>query len=130
MTSSATLCAAVLLCACVVSTHAQRAYTNKYDNLDLDKILSSKRLVNNYVQCLTDRKPCSPEGQELKRALPDAIKTKCAKCSESQKDKAIKVIRKMQKDYPQEWKTLMDKWDPSGKLMKEFEQEAQKRAQG
>lgn len=41
-------------------------YTTKYDNIDVDQILSSKRLVNNYVQCLLDKKPCSPEGAELR----------------------------------------------------------------
>lgn len=42
------------------------AYTTKYDNIDVDQILASKRLVNNYVQCMLDKKPCTPEGAELK----------------------------------------------------------------
>jgi hypothetical protein len=42
------------------------AYTTKYDNIDVDQILRSKRLVNSYVQCLLDKKPCTPEGAELK----------------------------------------------------------------
>lgn len=42
------------------------AYTTKYDNIDVDQVLASKRLVNNYVQCLLDKKPCSPEGSELR----------------------------------------------------------------
>lgn len=41
-------------------------YTNKYDNIDVDQVLASKRLVNNYVQCLLDKKPCTPEGAELR----------------------------------------------------------------
>lgn len=62
--------------------------------------------------------------------LPDAIKTRCAKCTDVQRDKAIKVVRKLQRDYPQEWKIITDKWDPKGNLMKEFEQELAKTKQG
>lgn len=39
----------------------------RYSNLDVDTILNSDRLVRNYVDCLLSRKPCSPEGKELKR---------------------------------------------------------------
>lgn len=42
------------------------AYTTKYDNIDIDQVLASKRLVNSYVQCLLDKKPCTPEGAELR----------------------------------------------------------------
>lgn len=41
-------------------------YTTKYDNIDVDQVLASKRLVNSYVQCLLDKKPCTPEGAELR----------------------------------------------------------------
>lgn len=45
---------------------AGSAYTTKYDNIDVDQVLASKRLVNNYVQCLLDKKPCTPEAAELR----------------------------------------------------------------
>ena len=39
----------------------------RYNTLDVDTILNNDRLVTNYVDCLLSRKPCSPEGKELKR---------------------------------------------------------------
>lgn len=39
----------------------------RYNNLNIDQILSSDRLVSNYVECLLSRKPCPPEGKDLKR---------------------------------------------------------------
>lgn len=39
----------------------------RYNNLNVDQILSSERLVTNYVECLLSRKPCPPEGKDLKR---------------------------------------------------------------
>lgn len=41
-------------------------YTTKYDNIDIDRILASKRLLTNYIKCLLDEGPCTAEGKELK----------------------------------------------------------------
>ena len=46
---------------------AQKAgYTNKYDSVDVDSILSNKRVLDNYIKCLMDKGACTPEGRELK----------------------------------------------------------------
>lgn len=45
---------------------AVEKYTTKYDNIDVDTIVSSRRLLQNYVNCLLDKGPCTPEGKELK----------------------------------------------------------------
>lgn len=42
------------------------AYSTKYDNFDVLSVLSSKRLVSNYGNCLLDRSPCTPQGKFLK----------------------------------------------------------------
>jgi Insect pheromone-binding family, A10/OS-D len=44
----------------------QDKYTEKYDTVDIDGILASDRLVNNYFNCLMVRGPCTPEGTELR----------------------------------------------------------------
>lgn len=45
----------------------RKLYSPRYDNLDIDTIFQSFRLVTNYVQCLTGKKACPPEGKDLKR---------------------------------------------------------------
>lgn len=55
-------------------------YTTKYDGVNLDEILKSERLLKNYINCLMDKGKCTPDGTELKRTLPDALKTGCSKC--------------------------------------------------
>nr|UYB00860.1 chemosensory protein [Nilaparvata lugens] len=100
---------------------ADDQYTSKYDNIDLDKILDSKRLVSNYVQCLLGTKGCPPEGLELKRILPDALKTQCSKCTCVQRQGAVKAIQRLQKDYPDEWKLLLDKWDAKRESLAKFD---------
>lgn len=41
-------------------------YTTKYDNIDLDEILSNDRLLTNYFKCIMDTGKCTPDGQELR----------------------------------------------------------------
>jgi hypothetical protein len=45
---------------------AVQKYTTKYDNIDVERILHSKRLLMNYINCLLEKGSCSPEGRELK----------------------------------------------------------------
>lgn len=42
-------------------------YPTKYDNIDVGSILASERLLKNYMNCLLDKGPCSPDGQLLRR---------------------------------------------------------------
>lgn len=44
-------------------------YTDKYDNIDLDEILSNKRLLLPYIKCMLEEGKCSAEGKELKCKL-------------------------------------------------------------
>uniref|UniRef100_A0A1B6CIJ2 Uncharacterized protein n=1 Tax=Clastoptera arizonana TaxID=38151 RepID=A0A1B6CIJ2_9HEMI len=118
--------AVLLLVVVSVVACAKAAENNKFDSIDVDRVLASRRLVTNYVGCLLEKKPCPPEGAELKRVLPEAIKTYCEKCTPNQKQKAFKAIRKLRNDYPQEWKQLSAKWDPSGEFTKKFDADEKK----
>lgn len=42
-------------------------YTTRYDGIDIDQILKSDRLFNNYYNCLMEKGKCTPDGRELKR---------------------------------------------------------------
>nr|QYL00061.1 CSP5 [Eupeodes corollae] len=97
-------------------------YTKRYERLDIDTILASPRLVTNYVECLLNKKPCAPEGKALKRILPEALRTKCGRCQPSQKEIALKVITALYFDYPQYYKALREKWDPTGEYNNRFEE--------
>lgn len=58
----------------------------------------------------------------ISEILPEALKTQCAKCNETQKQGALKVVQRLQKDYPEEWKLLLDKWDPKREYFTKFEE--------
>lgn len=95
-------------------TKEERRYTTKYDNVDIDAIIKSERLLNAYVGCLLDRNPCTPDAMELKRNLPDALATNCSACSEAQKNAADKLSHHLIDNRPDEWSLLEEKYDPDG----------------
>ncbi|XP_015180729.1 PREDICTED: ejaculatory bulb-specific protein 3 [Polistes dominula] len=117
---------AVVLLGMLVCYVAADKYTTKYDNIDLDQILKSDRLLNNYVNCLLDVGNCTPDGNELKKSLPDALENGCSKCSEKQKAGSEKVIRYLINQRPKLWEKLSKKYDPTGEFQAKFKNEAEK----
>ncbi|CAO1336629.1 unnamed protein product [Diamesa tonsa] len=100
----------------------RKLYSPRYDNLDIDTIFQSFRLVTNYVQCLTGKKACPPEGKDLKRILPEALRTRCSRCSPNQKENALKVLSKLYFEYNQYYKDLAAIYDPTGEYNRRFEE--------
>jgi len=110
-----------------VARPAEDRYTTKYDGIDIDQILKSDRLFNNYYKCLLEQGKCTPDGRELKRVLPDALKTHCSKCSEKQQAGTDKVIRFLIENKPEQWEVLQEKYDPEHVYLNQYRQEAQTR---
>ncbi|XP_050078767.1 ejaculatory bulb-specific protein 3-like [Anopheles maculipalpis] len=105
---------------------AQDQYTTKYDGIDLDEILKSDRLFNNYFKCLMDEGRCTPDGNELKKILPEALQTNCAKCSEKQRAGAIRVINYVIENRKEQWDALQKKYDPENLYIEKYRDEAKK----
>lgn len=114
---------AVTLCA----ARPDDKYTTKFDNIDLDQILKSDRLFNNYFKCLLDQGKCTPDGRELKRLLPDALQTHCSKCSDRQREGTDRVVRYLIDNKPQQWETLRKKYDPQNVFIDQYREEAENR---
>lgn len=41
-------------------------YTTEFDNINVEEILHSKRMLKNYMDCVMDRGSCTRDGAELK----------------------------------------------------------------
>ncbi|XP_013105105.2 ejaculatory bulb-specific protein 3 [Stomoxys calcitrans] len=85
---------------------------NRFENVNIDEILASKRLIKNYINCLLDKGSCPPEARELKKQLPNTLQSECNKCTESQKKKADKFIKHVRANYQEDWEELKAKYDP------------------
>ncbi|XP_012272133.1 ejaculatory bulb-specific protein 3-like [Orussus abietinus] len=99
---------------CGVLLAEERKYTTKYDDVDVDSVINSDRLLNGYVKCLLKEGPCTPDAAELRKNLPDALATDCTACSEAQKNAANKISQHLIDAKPEQWKRLEEVYDPSG----------------
>ncbi|XP_036140463.1 ejaculatory bulb-specific protein 3 [Monomorium pharaonis] len=88
-------------------------YSDTYDNIDVDAIINSDRLLNQYMNCILDKGPCTADGRSLKLILPDAIATSCEKCNGKQKQTARKIIRHLKERKPNIWAAFLERYDPN-----------------
>nr|AKW47186.1 chemosensory protein 13 [Chrysopa pallens] len=110
-----------------VPTPRKDQYTTKYDNINLDEILNSSRLLDNYCKCLLDLGRCTPEGKELKKNLIDALQTGCSKCSEKQKKESPRVLKHLKVHKNADcFKPLTAKYDPKDEYKSKYEAELEK----
>ncbi|KAH8335870.1 hypothetical protein KR074_009280, partial [Drosophila pseudoananassae] len=101
-------------------------YNNEFDNVNLDEILNQDRLLNNYIKCLENEGPCTPDGKMLKDILPDAMLTDCSKCTEKQKNGAMKVTSHLIDNRPKDWEYLEKIYDPTGSYRIKYQKKKDK----
>ncbi|XP_049787807.1 uncharacterized protein LOC126191109 [Schistocerca cancellata] len=110
----------------------QEPYSSKYDNVNLDEVLASERLLNNYFECLIadTEERCTADAKYLKEVIPDALTNGCSRCRPNQRDGADKVIRFLIKNKPDMWKKLEAKYDPEGVYGKKYQSEYERVKRG
>ncbi|XP_050352535.1 ejaculatory bulb-specific protein 3-like [Nymphalis io] len=111
----------VVFACLVLSVLAADKYNAKYDNFDVETLITNERLLKSYVNCFLDKGRCTAEGSDFKKTLPEAVETVCGKCTEKQKVNIRKVIKAIQQKFPKQWEELVKKNDPSGKHRANFE---------
>ncbi|XP_049832811.1 ejaculatory bulb-specific protein 3-like [Schistocerca gregaria] len=104
-----------------VAVSAQAAPQDKLDNLDVDEILNSDRLLKSYIQCMLDADDgkCTAEGKEIKSRLPKVFATGCGDCTPSHLERAVKALKHITDKYPAEWAKLKAKFDRTGEYTKQ-----------
>ncbi|XP_044748412.1 ejaculatory bulb-specific protein 3-like [Coccinella septempunctata] len=95
-------------------------YTTKYDNVNIEEILKSDRLLTNYFNCIMTGEACTPDGQELRKNAPDALMNGCLKCSDKQKMLSKRVLTFMLENKPDMYKKVEAKFDPEGIYRKKY----------
>ncbi|CAH2266979.1 allergen Tha p 1-like [Pararge aegeria] len=104
----------------VAWTKPANTYTDKWDNINVDEILESQRLLRGYADCLVDKGRCTSDAKALKETLPDALEHDCSKCTPKQKSSADKVIRHLVNKRPDLWKELSAKYDPKNLYQQKY----------
>ncbi|XP_022112597.2 allergen Tha p 1-like [Pieris rapae] len=119
----------ILLClvamAVMVSARPEQ-YTDKFDNVNLDEILSNRRLLMPYLKCITDEGKCTPDGKELKKHIKEALQEDCAKCTTFQKNNSNRVMAKVINEEPAYWEKIKAKYDPQNAFSSKYEKDLKK----
>ncbi|XP_019866897.1 ejaculatory bulb-specific protein 3 [Aethina tumida] len=116
----------VILLGLVCAVYAEEKYTTKYDNINLDEILKSDRLSKRYLDCVLDKVKCTPDGEDLKKHIPDALQTNCSKCSEKQFAAVKKVLAHLIENKREWYDELAAKYDPEGNYKKMYYEQYKK----
>ncbi|XP_077292135.1 ejaculatory bulb-specific protein 3-like [Arctopsyche grandis] len=109
---------------CVTIDSAPAAATielAKYDNFNIDEILDNQRILKNYIKCMLDKGPCTPEGKDFRRFLPETLEDSCRGCSASQRQRMRQITTHLRNKRPDDWTLLLAKYDPQGKYKVEFD---------
>ncbi|KAK7865713.1 hypothetical protein R5R35_005507 [Gryllus longicercus] len=111
------------LVAVALAAPAEEKYTDKYDNVNLDEILSNERLFKKYLECLLadNDSHCTADGKELRQNIPDALTNECGKCTDKQKSGVEKVLKFLKEEKKDDFEKLLAKWDPEGVYRKKYE---------
>nr|ARO70318.1 Chemosensory protein 14 [Dendrolimus punctatus] len=109
----------LVILSCVLAL-AVGKYTDKYDDIDLNEILTNKRLLENYFKCMMDQGSCPPEGQVLRDNVEEAMATGCKECTDTQKTKAKEGITYIHDNEPEMFKQLTEKYDKTGEYTKKY----------
>ncbi|CAH0550950.1 unnamed protein product [Brassicogethes aeneus] len=104
----------------LISVFGQNSITSRLDKLDINYVLSTGRILDNYLKCIMDKGPCTVEGRELKGAIPEAIIRGCKKCSEPTKKIVKKSANYIIKNRPGVWTKLKKHFDPEEKYLEDF----------
>ncbi|XP_038211295.1 allergen Tha p 1-like [Zerene cesonia] len=109
------------LVAVVVSLPAD-TYNPEYDNFNAQELVDNIRLLKNYGKCFLEQGPCTPEGNDFNKVIPEALRTSCAKCTPKQRELVRTVVRGFQTKLPDMWQELVNKEDPKGQYTQVFKE--------
>ncbi|KAG6454404.1 allergen Tha p 1 [Manduca sexta] len=96
----------------VVSRSTQQNYPRN-ENININAILQNDRILLGYYKCVMDKGPCTKDGKVFKRALPEALPTACARCSQKQKAVFRTLLLAIRAKSEPRFMELLDKYDPS-----------------
>ncbi|CAH0713309.1 unnamed protein product, partial [Brenthis ino] len=112
----------VVLAAVLAATLAlpTDTYNPMYDNFNAHELVENIRLLKNYGKCFLEQGPCTSEGLEFKKVIPEALRTSCGKCSPKQRELIRIVVHGFQTKLPELWDQLTKKEDPNGEYKESF----------
>ncbi|XP_045523691.1 allergen Tha p 1-like [Pieris brassicae] len=95
-------------------------YNPAYDNFNAQELVDNVRLLNNYGKCFLEQGPCTPEGRDFRKVIPEALRTNCGKCTPKQRELIRTVVHGFKTKLPEMWKEIIHKEDPNNEYTAAF----------
>ncbi|CAG9795810.1 unnamed protein product [Diatraea saccharalis] len=112
----------IVLTFCMVAVVlAQEKYDTIAEDFNVSELLANERLLNAYAKCLLSKGPCTAEVKKVKDKLPEALATRCAKCTDRQKQIGKQLAREVKRTRPELWNEIVAFYDPDGKYQEAFQ---------
>nr|UDM59699.1 putative chemosensory protein 6 [Corcyra cephalonica] len=115
-----TIIALCIVIAAVVS-RPQDLYNSQFDNFNAEEVAGNVRLLKNYGKCFLDQGPCTAEGSDFKRVIPEALRTNCGRCTPKQRVLIRTIVQAFKTKLPDIWGGLVEKHDPEGIYKADFD---------
>ncbi|CAK9801321.1 Ejaculatory bulb-specific protein 3 [Anthophora quadrimaculata] len=94
----------------MIFAEEEEKYTSKYDDIDIDAILANPKLRNQYLNCLLETAPCvTADAKYFKEKFPEAVATKCKKCTDKQVIFFDKAATWYAENEPENWQKMIAK---------------------
>ncbi|XP_077282560.1 ejaculatory bulb-specific protein 3-like [Temnothorax americanus] len=89
---------------------AEEKYSGRYDDIDLNEILSNEKLRIQYYNCFMDTAPCkTADAKFFKGVIGEAMQTQCRRCTEKQKVLLDHMADWYTTNKPDEWNAFVRK---------------------
>ncbi|XP_044726926.1 ejaculatory bulb-specific protein 3-like [Chrysoperla carnea] len=102
----------IVIVALATIVYAQDGYPST--GLNIDEAIKNADIFKNYISCLDNTGPCTPEGEQIKNLMGEVVATCCEKCSQKQKNDFRKVYQQLAKTSPDALDRLRKLYDPNG----------------
>ncbi|XP_011168346.1 putative odorant-binding protein A10 [Solenopsis invicta] len=94
--------------ACVLAE--EELYSNRYDDIDIDRILENKKLRLQYYNCFMDTEPCrTADAKFFHEVISEAMQTQCRRCTEKQKVLLNRMADWYTQNAPEQWEAFIRK---------------------
>ncbi|XP_023942523.2 uncharacterized protein LOC112049024 [Bicyclus anynana] len=105
------LCALTVVASSIAQQYQQ--FVNRYDNFNADSIIQNDRILLAYYKCVMEKGPCTKDGKNFKRVLPETLQTACGRCSSKQKVVVRKMLLGIKAKSEPRFLELLEKYDPT-----------------
>ncbi|XP_045777525.1 allergen Tha p 1-like isoform X2 [Maniola jurtina] len=112
---------AIILFALFALAAAEIEYYVADDTLDINEIVSEVSRMKSFVDCYLDREPCFEPAATYKLLIPEALATKCERCTDKLKHLARGFLEALKAVLPEEYRAFRLKYDPEDRYFDDFE---------